>query len=52
MWQGGPVIYNAKKFSLISHHAMHSEYMALSECTKNVTWLRQLLYELHVKVPG
>ena len=40
-----PVSWRRKKQTIISLSSAESEYIALSECTKQVTWLRKLFWE-------
>lgn len=48
MWLGGPIAYVSRKHKHVGHSTAHVEYMALSDCYKNVYHLRQLLSELGV----
>lgn len=47
MLAGGPIVYVSKKLNHVGHNAFHNEYMAMSECSKAIVWLRQLLVEIN-----
>ena len=47
MLAGGPIVYVSKKLNHVGHNACHNEYMAMSECSKAIVWLRQLLVEIN-----
>ena len=46
MFMGGPVAFISKRLHHAAHNAFHSEYMAMSECSKCIVWLRHLLNEV------
>ena len=49
MWQNGPIMYVSQKLAHCSKGASsHNEYMAMSECSRSVIWLRQLFSELEL----
>lgn len=47
---GGPVIFRSKRQHSVALSSAEAEYMALSSCSQDVIWLRQLLDELGVHI--
>lgn len=45
----GPVSWSATKQNLVTLSTMEAEYVALSQCVKEVAWLRELLSELQME---
>ena len=43
---GGPITWNSTKQRLVALSTTESEYMALSDCSKQGQWIRALLREL------
>jgi hypothetical protein len=43
---GGPISWMSKGQSSVALSSTHAEYIALSELTRELTWLRQLLSEI------
>ena len=49
IWQGGPIAYVSKRHKHVGFSTCHVEYMVMSECYKNIIYMRQLLDELRVE---
>ena len=48
---GGPVSWKSKKQTVIALSSAESEYVAMSTCAKQITWLRRLVWEIVSKRP-
>ena len=46
MMAGGPIVFVSRKLHHVGHNAFHNEYMAMSEASKAIVWVRQLLVEI------
>ena len=44
-----PIIWKTKKQSMIALSSAEAEYIALSECSKQISWLRKLFWEVFNK---
>ena len=42
----GPVVWTTREQKTVAHSSTEAEYMALSDATKEIKWLRQLLQDL------
>jgi len=42
----GPILWGSKKHNHVGISSSHNEYMALSQASKNVMWIRKLLVEM------
>jgi len=42
----GPIIWGSKKHNHVGLSSTHNEYMALSQASKDIEWIRQILREL------
>ena len=42
---GGPIVFISRKLHDVGLNAFHNEYMAMSEASKAIVWVRQLLIE-------
>ena len=47
----GPVSCKSQKQSVIALSSAESEYVAISSCAKQITWLRRILWEVQEKRP-
>ncbi|KAJ3540522.1 hypothetical protein NM688_g6215 [Phlebia brevispora] len=45
-WAGGAFSWSSRTQKTVAHSVMESEYMALSDCSRQVVWIWQLLNEL------
>ena len=48
---GGPISWKSQKQTVIALSSAESEYIAMSSCAKQVTWLRRILWEIGVRRP-
>jgi hypothetical protein len=46
MMAGGPIVFVSRKLHHVGLNAFHNEYMAMSEASKAIVWVRQLLTEI------
>ena len=49
MVSGAPVSWRSKKQTCVALSTAEAEYVALSQATQEVTWLRELFKDLHNK---
>ena len=42
----GPIIWGSKKHNHVGLSSTHNEYMALSQASKDIEWIRQILIEI------
>ncbi|BBH02320.1 transposable element gene, partial [Prunus dulcis] len=46
-----PISWSSKKQALVSRCSTEAEYKALAHCAPNISWIRQLLCDLHISIP-
>jgi hypothetical protein len=47
---GGPITWRSRAQTTVSHSSTEAEYMALSDCSRQVSWIRSIFLELGMRL--
>jgi hypothetical protein len=45
---GGPIVWRSRAQTTVAHSSTEAEYMALSDCSRQVSWIRTIFLELGI----
>lgn len=51
-FNGGTISWSSNKQNLVASSSCEAEFISISEASKEIKWLRQLLEEMHEKIDG